>query len=199
MLTTLTQEPLPRTSHLAPEQWAAIDDVYARLAAAVAAGDRPLVVGSAKELAECVARVVLDARGRATADNADYAKVVAGAHQMVEHAIASDMPAGDPLRQIPEAAKKMAVQLAQLRNRFGTGHGRAVLHPVTDEVLEASVHGALVWVRWVLARLDTVLLGAVVPLIRDLGSSIFYGGASAWPRPVWLTWLKATSGVWAWR
>ena len=71
-------------------------------------------------------------------------------------------------------------QLADRRQRafhpHRTGHGRAVVHPVTDEGLEASVHGALIWVRWVLARLDTVLLGAVVPLVRDLGSSIFRGG-----------------------
>ena len=55
----------------------------------------------------------------------------------------------------------MASQLRELRNQYGTGHGRAVVHDITDEVIEACVHGALLWVRWALARLQAVLLGPV--------------------------------------
>ncbi|UED88169.1 abortive infection family protein [Streptomyces profundus] len=176
MITLLTQQPLPQPERLAAPQLQAIGDSYARLARAVATDDRPLIVGSAKELVECVARVILEAQGHATSDNAEHTKVVGLAHQVVEYVTGPDMPANDPLRIVSGEAKKIAIQLAQLRNRFGTGHGRAVLHPVTDEVIEMSVHGALIWVRWALVRVDTVLLGAVPPLIADLEGKTFYGG-----------------------
>lgn len=71
----------------------------------------------------------------------------------------------------------MAAQLRELRNAYGTGHGRAVVHDVTDEVVDASVHAALLWVRWAMARLESVLLGAVAPLVNDLqNGSVFYSG-----------------------
>ena len=72
MIRILVQEPLPRAEWLRDEQWQAIDDAHRRLAAAVAADDRPLVVGSAKELVECVARVTLVAHGRVSGDQAQY-------------------------------------------------------------------------------------------------------------------------------
>ncbi|MEV5956195.1 hypothetical protein AB0M11_20890 [Streptomyces sp. NPDC051987] len=59
MIQHLVQEPLPRAEGLQHDQWRAIEDAYGRLASAVTADDRPLIVGSAKELAECVARVTL--------------------------------------------------------------------------------------------------------------------------------------------
>ncbi len=176
MINILVQEPLPRAEWLQEESWQAIVDHYGRLGSAVAANDRPLVVGSAKELVECVARVVLIAHGRVTGDKDEYDKVLGHAHTVVEHAADHGLPANDPLRQIPNAAKKMASQLRELRNRFGTGHGRPVVHEITAEVVEACVHGALVWVRWALARLQTVLLGAVEPLVHDLRGGLFSGG-----------------------
>ncbi|MEV0175417.1 abortive infection family protein [Streptomyces sp. NPDC050803] len=176
MIQHLVQQPLPRAEGLQHDQWRAVEDAYGRLAAAVAADDRPLIVGSAKELVECVARVTLVAHGRVVPDGDGYTKLLASAHQVIEHVIGSNMPGNHPVRQIPESAKKMAVQLRELRNHYGTGHGRATVHDITDEVVEASVHAALVWVRWALARLKTVLLGAVGPLLDDLQSGLFSQG-----------------------
>ncbi|MCZ7430154.1 abortive infection family protein [Streptomyces sp. WMMC1477] len=173
------QESLPRAQWLQEENWRAVCDHHRRLATAVEADDRPQIVGSAKELVECVARVVLAADGRVTSDNDDYSKVLNQAHKVIEHVVGSDVPANDPLRQVPGQAKKMATQLAEMRNRFGTGHGRAVLHPITDEVVEACVHGSLIWVRWALARLQTVLRGAVVPLVTALREETFTRGELA--------------------
>ncbi|GHF76766.1 hypothetical protein GCM10018790_63580 [Kitasatospora xanthocidica] len=177
MIHRLTDEPLPRAQWLREESWGAITDAYNRLRRAAADNDRPLLVGSAKELVESVSRVTLAAAGKPSGDNADYLQVLTSAHKTVEHAIGPELAGNDPLRQIPDAARRMASQLRELRNRFGTGHGRAVVHTVTDEVVEASVHGALIWTRWALARLHIVLLGAVQPLISGLldGES-FYSG-----------------------
>ncbi|WP_329169464.1 abortive infection family protein (plasmid) [Streptomyces sp. NBC_01267] len=147
------------------------------MSAAVTSDDRPLIVGSAKELVESVARVTLVSYGRVVADGDEYDKVLGLAHRVIEHVIGPAVPGNHPLRQIPDAAKKMAGQLRELRNAYGTGHGRAVVHGITDEVAEAAVHAALLWTRWALSRLQTVLLGAVSPLVSDLQSgTVFYGG-----------------------
>jgi hypothetical protein len=175
----LLAEPLPRAEWLREESWAAIIDAYERLGRAAEADDRPLIVGCAKELVESVARVALSAAGRPSGDNADYQQVLNAAHKTVEHAIGPELPANHPLRQVPTQARKMADQLRELRNRYGTGHGRAVVHDITDEVVETCVHGALIWTRWTLYRLQTVLMGAVQPLIDDLllnGGIAFYSG-----------------------
>ncbi|MFE0851425.1 MULTISPECIES: abortive infection family protein [Streptomyces] len=66
-----------------------------------------------------------------TGDKDEYDKVLNHAHTVVEHAAEHGLPSNDPLRQIPNAAKKMASQLRELRNRFGTGHGRPVVHDIT--------------------------------------------------------------------
>lgn len=176
MIRLLVQEPLPRAGELPRDQWRAIEDAYGRLAGAVATDDRPLIVGSSKELVECVARVTLVAYGRVVADGDGYTKVIASAHQVVEHVMGPDISGNHPLRQIPEYAKKMALQLRELRNDYGTGHGRATVHDITDEVIDASVHAALVWVRWALSRLRTVLLGALGPLVDDLRHGTFSRG-----------------------
>ncbi|MCC3778093.1 abortive infection family protein [Streptomyces sp. UNOB3_S3] len=134
-------------------------------------------MGCAKELVESVARVTLVAAGQPSGDNADYQKVLGLAHKTIEHAVGAGLSASDPLRQVPNAAMKMAVHLRELRNRYGTGHGRAVVHNITPEVVDTCVHGALIWSRWALARMQTVLMGAVRPLVDDLlDGGTFYGG-----------------------
>jgi hypothetical protein len=177
VIKNLLQEPLPRAMGIQDDQWEAVSDAYSRLSAAATANDRPLIVGSAKELVECVARVTLVSYGRVVADGDEYTKVLGAAHKVIEHVIGPTLPGNHPLRQIPEYTKKMAVQLRELRNAYGTGHGRAVVHDVTDEVVDASVHAALLWVRWAMARLESVLLSAVTPLVNDLqNGSLFYAG-----------------------
>ncbi|XVV32965.1 abortive infection family protein (plasmid) [Streptomyces sp. CA-100214] len=177
MIKKLLQEPLPHSEALQSEQWQAITEALDRLRRAVDADDRPLVVGSAKELVEGVARVILVSYdGRTVPDQDSYEKVLGAAHKVIEHAVSLGLPRNHPLRQIPESAKKMAGQLRELRNSFGTGHGRSAVHEISDEVVEASVHACLLWVRWALARLHTALRGALSPLVRDLSESVFYSG-----------------------
>ncbi|MEV7458833.1 hypothetical protein [Streptomyces rubiginosohelvolus] len=109
-------------------------------------------------------------------DNTSYDTVLSQAHSAIEHAAGPGIAANDLLRKVPTLAKKLAAELRELRNRYGTGHGRPVVHNVTDEVVEVVVHGALIWTRWALERLQTVLLGAVEPLVRALREDVFYGG-----------------------
>ncbi|MFI1652177.1 abortive infection family protein [Streptomyces avidinii] len=179
MIRLLVQEPLPRPKQVQPGHWAALCDAHQRLGRAVEAGDFAHVVGAAKELAESAARVTIEANGEVYSDNAPYSTLLSAAHSIVAHACKPNLPPDDLLRAIPTNARKMATQLAEIRNRYGTGHGRADIHEVTEEVAEASVHAALLWVRWVLARHETVLLGNVTALVTDLQNSSFSSGQLA--------------------
>ncbi|CAL9634467.1 hypothetical protein SUDANB120_06164 (plasmid) [Streptomyces sp. enrichment culture] len=120
-----------------------------------------------------------EANGEVYADNAAYPALLSAAHRIVAHAAKQNLPPNDVLRAIPDNARKMATQLAEVRNRYGTGHGGAAIHEVTDEVAEACVHAALVWVRWVLARHTEVFLGNVMQLVSDLESQAFVSGELA--------------------
>ncbi|MER7514239.1 abortive infection family protein [Streptomyces lavendulae] len=179
MFKLLVQEPLPRPRRITAGHWAAIDDAYQRLGRAVEAGDFAHVVGAAKELTESVARVTTEANGEVLADNTAYKTLLTTAHNIVAHAIKQDLAPNDVLRAIPDGARRMATQLAEVRNVYGTGHGRADVHEVTEEVAEACVHASLVWVRWVLARHTAVLLGNVTQLVSDLERANFSSGELA--------------------
>jgi hypothetical protein len=167
---------LPRPDALDTAAWGAVQDPFARLKAAVGTGDRPLIVGSAKELVEATARVVLEARGRPAGSAEDYEKVLAEAHRAIEHQIGPGVAADAAIRQAATLARKLAGVLRELRNAYGTGHGRAALRCVEDEVLETCVDGALLWTRWALRRLQLLLLGSLQPLIADLRGSTFGKG-----------------------
>src|SRR3954467_2941079 len=68
---------LQRPDHVPDELWTAVERHHDRLKSAVSSDDRPLVVGCAKDLIECVARAVLEAKGVVVQSNADFSKVIA--------------------------------------------------------------------------------------------------------------------------
>jgi hypothetical protein len=72
---------LDRPTGLEAGTWAAIDSQAERLRHALLAGDRPLVIGTAKDLVEATSRVVLDAHGRPAASGDDFDKVLSAAMQ----------------------------------------------------------------------------------------------------------------------
>lgn len=170
---------LPRPDALDQAAWAAIQDAFTRLRTAVGTDDRPLIVGSAKELVEATARVVLEARGHPAASGQEYDKVLGDAQRIIEHQPGPGIAADATIRQAATFARKLAGLLRELRNTYGTGHGRAAVPIVEDEVLETCVDAALLWVRWALRRLQHLLLGSLQPLIADLRSSTFGMGELA--------------------
>jgi hypothetical protein len=91
--------------------------------------DPALAIGSAKELIESTAKVVLRERGLPVDDKADLPALVREA----QHAVAlhpSDAVPGpdgsDAVKKILGSVSGIAIGLAELRNRgYGTGHGQA--------------------------------------------------------------------------
>jgi hypothetical protein len=166
--------PIPEVlegSHRAP-----LDVHLQRLKKAVDDGDRPLIVGSAKELVEATARIVLEARGDQPASDEDFDVALNSAHSKLLFQRGDSIAVHDRVRDAGTNAKKLASQLGPLRNAYGTGHGRATIPAIEDEVLETCVDGALLWTRWALRRLGPYIKTAVQPLINDLHDEIWYSG-----------------------
>jgi hypothetical protein len=93
------------------------------------ADDPALAVGSAKELIESTAKVVLSERGIPVSDKADLPELVRQAQQALglHPSSAAPGPDGtDAVKRILGAVSTIAAGLAELRNRgYGTGHGAA--------------------------------------------------------------------------
>lgn len=171
---------LPRPAGMDPVAWEAINSSHERLQQAAATGDKPLIIGSAKELVEAVARVVLLARGKPASNADEYGKVLGAAHREIEHQTGPGIAPDASVRNMADLARKQAGHLRQLRNKHGTGHGRALVTDVEVQVCEFSVTGALLWSRWALWRLDALLLSPYRELIADLrGNTRFPTGQLA--------------------
>jgi Abortive infection C-terminus len=168
---------LDRPTGIEDPSWAAIMATIERLGRATSAGDLSQAVGVAKELVESVARSVLVVRGEVVAENAAFTGVVAKAHEVLDRQPGKGLTQAEPLRSVMQNAKAMACKLGDLRNSYGTGHGRAVEPQVTDELSRVCIDAALMWSRWALRRLDALAQGMPTPLINDLlGGGIFRSG-----------------------
>lgn len=150
------------------DSWLAVEQHRARLASALAANDAPWIIGSAKELVECVARVVATAKGTITPSNADFADVVNDAHLALDRQAGPGITRASDVRAIAQNAKKIVLSVKDIRNDFGTGHGHAEVRSIADEMVQLVVAGALLWVRWALIRVEHLLLNEPENLITEL-------------------------------
>lgn len=93
------------------------------------ADDPALAVGSAKELIESTAKVVLTERGLPVNEKADLPELVRQAQQALGLHPSSAAPGPDgteAVKRILGGVSTIAMGLAELRNRgYGTGHGVA--------------------------------------------------------------------------
>jgi hypothetical protein len=139
--------------------------------------DLQLVVGTCKDLAESVAKVVLAARGVTTATNEDFPKLMTQAQAVLDRQPGKGLASGAQIRDVAQGALKIINNLPNLRNRFGTGHGRPLIPEVAEEVVLLSVDMTMMWTRWALRRLRHVIFGRPDNLIKYLGSgATFYRG-----------------------
>lgn len=145
-------------SGISDDARSAVAEYVERLERAAAAGDLAQVIGTAKDLVECAAKVVLQARGVLYGSRDDVgslanrALATLGAHP----SLYQDRP---PVRQLAQTIAAIPPLVTQLRNSDGTGHGRPFvtdLHPATAEFVR---HVATAWSTWLLAALDHHLQG----------------------------------------
>jgi Abortive infection C-terminus len=168
MSTQLSRLELERPEGLEDRAWESIEDCLNRLQRAFRDGDRLLIVGSAKELVEATARVVLDARGQPAASGEDFQEAVNQAHVALKRQPGPELAIDPAVRAIAQGSKTIATQLRELRNDYGTGHGRAFIPDVAEEVMLVGVDAAMLWSRWALRRLQHFIAGMPSMLAREL-------------------------------
>jgi len=90
--------------------------------------DPDLAIGTAKELVETVCRTILAQRGVDAPTNFDVAQLVkltAKELKLTPSDIADPQAAADSLRRLLGNLGTITQSLAEIRNKFGTGHGKA--------------------------------------------------------------------------
>lgn len=98
-----------------------------RMEAAVA-DDPGLAIGTAKELVESCCKTILDARGVAyprAADIPELVKLTAKELDLTPADIPERAKAGDTIKRLLSNLASITHGVAELRNHYGTGHGKA--------------------------------------------------------------------------
>jgi hypothetical protein len=168
---------LDRPRGISDQSWQAIDHHRERLDRAWRSPvDGGTVIGAAKELCECVARVVLEERAVSYSRSDDMPKLVSAAHKTLDRNPGRGQASQIGVRNLSQAAKNIVIVLSELRNELGSGHGRAQIPRVSKEAAVAASDAAALWVRWALARLDDLLGGDVDLLIQELNGAHFHRG-----------------------
>jgi hypothetical protein len=126
-----------------------------RIDHAVTRDDPALAIGSAKELVESTAKVVLSERSVPFDNSADLPKLVRMAEEALQVHPSQAMPDGSPTtRKILGAALTITSGIAELRNDYGTGHGRdAVPSGLGPRHARLAVNGARLWCQFMLDTL----------------------------------------------
>jgi len=90
--------------------------------------DPDLAIGTAKELVETVCRTILAAKAvdaPTTLDLAQLVKLTAKELKLTPSDISDEDAAADSLRRLLGSLGTITQSLAEIRNKFGTGHGKA--------------------------------------------------------------------------
>jgi hypothetical protein len=167
---------LQRPDYIDDDSWESIEAYHARLIRAVEAEDKPQAIGSMKDLIETISKVILTLRGEVIERAADFHEVARRAQAAIERQPGHGLAQAEPIRSISQSALTIARRLGEVRNDFGTGHGRALEPRVETEIYSIGMEAGMLWCRWSLTRLSALAFGLPDPLIHDLNRSTFYSG-----------------------
>ncbi|WP_216918123.1 abortive infection family protein [Nocardia noduli] len=109
-----------------------------------------------------------------------FPNLVDAAHTALKRQPGTDLSQDPELRGVVQGAMKIVKSIGDIRNSFGSGHGRAREVVVIDEMVEVTLAATFLWVRWALRRLAPLILGQPTTLINNLlGGHVFYSGGLA--------------------
>lgn len=89
--------------------------------------DPALAIGTAKELVESICKTILDQRQIAFADDADVGQLVKDVRKalgLIPESIPSSAKGAESIRRLLSNLGNVAQGLGELRNLYGTGHGK---------------------------------------------------------------------------
>jgi hypothetical protein len=137
---------------------AVIREHLERIATAIEKDDPRQAIGSAKELIESTAKLVLSERGDSYADADDLPALVSKAQQSLAVHPAGRAPGPDgseAVKKILGAATTVTTGVAELRNRgYGTGHGPGTVGPrLSTRHARLAINAARLWCEFMLDTL----------------------------------------------
>ncbi|MEV0539703.1 abortive infection family protein [Nocardia salmonicida] len=128
-----------------------------RIEHAVAREDPALAIGSAKELVESTAKLVLSERGLPVDNGDDLPRLVFLAEESLQLHPKQAKPSPDgsqTIRKVLGAAQTITSGIAELRNGYGTGHGRETPPSgLGPRHARLAVNGARLWCQFMLDTL----------------------------------------------
>lgn len=129
-----------------------------RISNALATEDAALAIGSAKELIESTAKVVLAETGTRYEDGYDLPKLATLAEEALGIHPQNTAPGPDgskTVRKTLGAAHTIAQSVAELRNNYGTGHGRSTTPAgLGTRHARLAVNAAQLWCQFLLDTLQ---------------------------------------------
>jgi hypothetical protein len=169
------------------DYWESVEQEVSRLSRSLDVKDGAQALSDLQCLVECIAKIVLDIDGNPAASNASYETTVKSAHNLLAGQPGDQLANQRAFGQIATQASKIALNLGNIRNEYGGGHGRARLSILDDEMVTLSLDGGLLWARWALRRVGFFAIGRPELLIKDLvGPTSFYAGVlNESPRVCW--------------
>ena len=167
---------LERPADLDDAHWEAIITHEQRLVDARERDDRSAVIGSAKELCECVAGVVCASLAETSGTGDDFGHLISAAHAALDRRPGFGAATEEAVRVVASSARQIVMQLARLRNEVGTGHGRPRNPALASEYATISESAARLWCNWALVRLDVVLRGDVATFLDEIRSATVHRG-----------------------
>jgi len=130
------------------------------------------MVGAAKDLIECIARCVLDATENVVGDSVKFPKLIYEAQKALKRVAGPDVGVSEEVRAIANAAQTIATSVNTIRNEVGTGHGRARLPEIDDEMSWIVYDATFLWCRWALRRLGHLLAGYPNLLLAEVNTAV---------------------------
>ena len=154
----ISHRSLQRPEHLDNGHWLEVENLERRLTSAYEDGDRALVIGTAKDLIEAVAKIALETRGELSSGSIKFPRLIVQAHATLQRESGDSLTSDPHVHRVSEAALSVVSDIAMavviLRNKYGTGHGRVRYQELLDEHSELALDGALMWSRWALRRIS---------------------------------------------
>lgn len=133
----------------------ALDETLARLRSSTA--DPALLIGTAKDLLEGVAKFVLEENGMTLPGRSNFDQLWHVARErlgVLPERVDESLPGFEAIRAIHQSSWTIAKNINELRNLQGTGHGRTLPTGVTEDLALLVVREACSVAEYMLRRLD---------------------------------------------
>ncbi|MEV6430045.1 hypothetical protein [Nocardia sp. NPDC051463] len=175
---------IQKPPYLAEDYWNCIVAEANRLQRSMDAKDASQALSDVKCLVESIAKIVLDINGTPSAKNDAFDKVVKKAHELLAKQPGYELADRSPFGVMATQASKVALNLSDIRNDFGGGHGRFHTPDLEDEMLHMALDGGLMWARWALRRIGYFAIGRPTQLIEALVGPQSMSFTSGPPNPL---------------